>query len=140
MPFLNGVSVQVGMLRLRSEDCFALLTAALSMTREGIGRLVAPKCGVMGFGKHAGDGWKPDRKLKRHSNGCNSSRIMACVPCPLLRQQAIAAHPVREPYAATDAASALRPAVLVADPVVGRAHGGRGGPRRIQVSVGPPYL
>jgi hypothetical protein len=53
MPFLNGVSVQVGMLRLRSEDCFALLTAALSMTREGIGRLVAPKCGVMGFGKHA---------------------------------------------------------------------------------------
>ena len=35
VPFLEGVPTQVGMLRLRGEDRFALLTAALSTTCAG---------------------------------------------------------------------------------------------------------
>ncbi len=73
--------VQVGMLRLRSEDRFALLTAALSMTARGDRRLVDPKARADGFREPCFDvpdsvvGLRPP--LRSHSGGIPCTRQFA---------------------------------------------------------------
>src|SRR4029077_11899028 len=66
----------------------------------------------------------------------DSSRIRVCNPCGIYWQQAIAARRPAEWYAPTDTASPLCPALLVADSVIGGAHGGCRTAGWLQVSSG----
>src|ERR1700751_5657709 len=109
-----------------------------SFAASGVqGESCAPRQPEVSFGRESGT---RDEETEGNSNAIlqrqNSSKIRACNPYSLRRQQAREARRLGEPHAPTDAASALRAALLVADSVIRPAHGGCVHAGWVQISSG----